>query len=1164
MSERPSAADAPLRRVAIVNRGEAAVRVIRAVRELNLEHGWGTRTIALHTEAERRAMFVRDADEAVLITGPRPYRDHGELERALRASGADAAWVGWGYVAEDPAFAELCERNGIVFIGPPPDVIRRLGDEAGVKRLAEQAGLRVDAATAEDAAVPGAHRVGVQVFADAHGAVWAAGARDCSIRRGSRKLIEESSSPVLGAEQEGELRAAAVDLARSVGYRGAGTVEFLYRPDERAFMFTGFTACLQAEHVVTEMTTGLDLVKLQIHVAGGGHLEGEPPTPSGHAIEARLNAEDPERGFAPAPGTIELLALPSGPGVRVETGVAVGDGIAADDDATVAKVIGWGRDRAEARARLRRALAETTVVLRAGTTNKGFLLDMLDRPEMVAGTADAGWLDRVVAADGHVPTRHAGVALLAAAIDVYDSEQELERGAFYAAATRGRPRASDEIGRTVDLDHRGRSYRLAVAKTGPRRYRIEADGATVAVQAEPLRRFARRLVIGDDALTVHSVTDGPDRMVEVDGVTHRVSRERGGVVRAPAPALVVAITVAAGDEVEAGSTIAVLEAMKMEMTVVATHGGRVREVLAAASTHVDAGAPLVIVEPETVGDGMAPETPRIGFGAATAASQPAARLRARGHLDALRSLIMGFDVTVEAAGRLVRDFEQARTELPADDPELVHGELEILTIFADLAELSRNWPAAEREDLDEDGADRVRSPREHFRTYLHSLDVEREGLPETFVARLARALAHYGVPGLERTPELEEAVYRIFLAHQRAPSQVLVVMALLDRRLQQAEALPEPLRDEFHETLDRLIVAAQLRHPVIGELARSVRFRVFDQPVIEAARERVLAAARQELRYLAAHPDAPDRAERIDTMVSSPEPLIRLLAERIGGRDGQAPLLEVLTRRYYKIRELEDLRSRAARRPAVPHGPVSARRPPRAADHGRWPRSRSCPSSPRPPSGWPRRPPDMQSVIDLYLLWDDAPADPGRHGRGARRRRQPCGAARDGAQGGGGRQRRGRRGRASLHVPPGRRAASGGARHPRAAPDDLGAPASLAARELRRHAPAVGRGGPPLPLRRAREPVRRAPRRAGRGARPDAGARRVRPAHRRCPSPSASSPRASTASAACRPSARPTGGCTETRCSSTSGRSSRCRWTSCSRSRARWPRSPPGSASRRC
>ena len=262
-----------------------------------------------------------------------------------------------------------------------------------------------------------------------------AGVRDCSIQRRNQKLIEESSSPALSAEQERGLRAAAVNLVRSAGYRSVGTVEFLYQPDEQAFAFLEVNTRLQFEHPVTEMTTGLDLVKLQLHVAGGGQLEGEPPPASGHAIEVRLNAEDPERGFAPAFGTVELLMLPSGPGVRVETGVAEGDVIPPEYDSMVAKVVGWGRDRAEARARLRRALAETAVVVRGGTTNKAFLLDLLDRPEMIAGVADTGWLDRLVASDGHIPTRHADVALLAAAIDIYDSEEELERGGFYAAAS---------------------------------------------------------------------------------------------------------------------------------------------------------------------------------------------------------------------------------------------------------------------------------------------------------------------------------------------------------------------------------------------------------------------------------------------------------------------------------------------------------------------------------------------------------------------------------------------------------------------------------------------------------------------------------------------------------------------------------------------------------
>jgi acetyl/propionyl-CoA carboxylase alpha subunit/acetyl-CoA carboxylase carboxyltransferase component len=972
MSERRSEGDPGFRRVAIVNRGEAAVRLIRAVRELNLEHGWGMRTIALHTEVERRAMFVREADETVIIDGRRPYLDYDELDRALRASEADMAWVGWGFVAEDPAFAEMCARIGVVFIGPPPEVMRRLGDKIGAKLFAEQLGVPVAAwsrgpvETVDDAVecartigypvvikaraggggcpvrvatceqdlastferaradalgsladatvfierlITGARQVEVQVIADHHGAVWAAGVRDCSIQRGNQKLIEESSCPALSAGQERAIQVAAVNLTRSVGYRNVGSVEFLYQPGEEAFAFLGVSPCLHGGHPVTEATTGLDLVKLQLHVAGGGRLEGEPPVASGHAIEARLIAEDPEHGFAPAPGPVERLMLASGPGVRVETGVAEGDVIPEEYDSTVAKIVGWGRDRPEARARLRRALADTTVVLGGGATNKAFLLDLLDRPEMVAGAADAGWLDRLIASDGHILTRHADVALLGAALDMYDSEQDLERRAFYVGATRGRPRASHEIGRTFDLRYRGQAYRLVAAQTGPRRYKIEAEGETVDVQVEPLRRFARRLGIGGGAFTVDSVTDGRDHLMEVEGVAHRVSRDEGGVVRAPSPALVLAVTVAPGDELEAGSPVAVLEAMKMEMTVVASHAGRVREVLVAGSTHVDAGAPLVSVEPLIIEDVAAPDAPRIGFGAAAVASSLGARARAREYLDALRSLIMGFDVTVEEARRLVGEFQRARNELPPDDSELLHSELEILTIFADLAELSRNWAAAEREDVGQEEGERVRSPREHFRSYLHSLDVEHEGLPETFVARLTRALAHYGVHELARSAELEEAVYRIFLAHQRARSQVPAVMALLDQRLQHAEALPAPLRDEFHETLDRLIVAAQVRYPVIGEFARSVRFRVFDRPVIEDARARVLAAAREQLRSLAAHPDAPDHAERIDALVASPEPLIPLLAERIGGQEGHGPFLELLTRRYYKIVPLQELRS---------------------------------------------------------------------------------------------------------------------------------------------------------------------------------------------------------------------------------------------------------------
>ncbi len=435
----------PFERLAIVNRGEAAMRLIHAVRELNETREEPIRLIAFYTEPERRAMFVRQSDEAYVIDS---YLDYASLERALVGSRADAAWVGWGFVAEHPDFAELCERLDIVFVGPDSQVMRVLGDKVEAKRLAEESRVpvarwsdgpvetikealaaakhigfplmvkaaaggggrgirRVDAlgdlhAAFESASsearkafgsgsmllervLSPARHVEVQVIADGCGSAWAVGVRDCSLQRRNQKVVEESSSPALSEDQERLLKDAAVRLILRAGYRNAATVEFLYEPARKHFSFMEVNARLQVEHPVTEAVTGLDLVKLQLHVAAGGRLEGEPPASVGHAVEARLCAEDPALGFAPAPGRIALLRLPSGPGIRVDTGVAQGDVVPAEFDSMIAKIIAWGRDRAEALARLRRALADTTVVIEGGATNQSFLLELLGREEVRTG-----------------------------------------------------------------------------------------------------------------------------------------------------------------------------------------------------------------------------------------------------------------------------------------------------------------------------------------------------------------------------------------------------------------------------------------------------------------------------------------------------------------------------------------------------------------------------------------------------------------------------------------------------------------------------------------------------------------------------------------------------------------------------------------------------------
>ncbi len=943
-------------RIAIVNRGEPARRLIHAARELNHERGWAIHVIALHTFEERRATFVRESDESVIIGrvgSGNPYIDHAELERALRECGADAAWVGWGFVAEDPAFAELCERIGVTFIGPPAEAMRRLGDKIAAKLLAEEVGVPVaawsrgpvvtdadalrhaetigfplmikaaaggggrgirvvgtqaellpalgrareeakrafgDASVLMERLVTGARHVEVQVVADNYGTGWAVGVRDCSVQRRSQKLIEESASPGMDPEHEAALRRSAVDLVLAAGYRNVGTVEFLYQPEERALAFLEVNTRLQVEHPVTEATTGLDLVKLQLHIAAGGRLEGDPPAARGHAIEARVNAEDSERGFAPAPGKVELLGLPTGPGIRVDTGISEGDVIPPEYDSMIAKVIALGSDRAEALARLRRALEEMRVVVRGGATNRAFLIDLLDRPEVVAGIADTGWLDRLGAEGSLVSDRGADVALIAAAIDADAAGEAVERQGFYATARRGRPKASHEISRNVDLRHRGEAYRLTVARTGPGRYRVTVPEGQLDVDVDRLGRFESRLQVNGRTHRVISVAHPPDRLIEVHGVAHRVSQDEGGLVRAPAPALVVSVAVAAGDAVVAGAPVVVLESMKMETAVTAPFDGVVAEILVAENVQVDAGAPLLRVEARS--DGVVSESgrPRVLFEIPVSAADGDPRRRASEILGAIRALLLGYDVSAAEARSLVAQLDELRAALPPDDPALLQGEIDALGVFADLAELSRARPPVQASDLADET---VHSPREHFHNYLRSLDAEREGVPESLRRSLERALRHYGVEGLDRSAALAEAAYRMFLAQERVPSQFPAVAGLLDGRLRDAETLPAPLRKELRETLDRLVAATQLRHPAIGELARSVRFAVFDGPLIAAARQRAHRRVRDQLDRLAASPDAPDRDQ---------------LVRRAGRHIAPAPVDPRGTRRTGHVRARPDAR----------------------------------------------------------------------------------------------------------------------------------------------------------------------------------------------------------------------------------------------------------------
>ncbi|GII77973.1 fused acetyl/propionyl-CoA carboxylase subuit alpha/methylmalonyl-CoA decarboxylase subunit alpha [Sphaerisporangium rufum] len=969
-------------RVAIVNRGEAAMRLIHAVRELAAEAGTRIETVALHTDVDRAATFVRQADLAYDL-GPaaaRPYLDLKALERALVHTRADAAWVGWGFVAEDPAFAELCEQIGVTFVGPSPQAMRRLGDKIGAKLIAEQVGVPVapwsrgavqtlddalaaaaeigyplmlkataggggrgirvvnDAAeladayerTSQEAArafgsgvvflerlVTGARHVEVQVIADGQGTAWALGVRDCSVQRRNQKIIEESASPVLGPAQVAELKASAERLALAVDYRGAATVEFLYHPGDELFAFLEVNTRLQVEHPITEATTGFDLVKAQLQVASGGRLTGAPPPERGHAIEARLNAEDPDRDFAPAPGRIARLDLPAGPGIRVDTGVSEGDTIPADFDSMIAKIIAYGHDRDEALGRLRRAMAQTTVIIEGGATNKSFVLDLLDRPEVIGATADTGWIDRVRAQGDLVGHRHSAVALAAAAIEAYEEEEHAERRRLLSTAYGGRPQVRHRSGRPLDLTLRGAAYRVRVARIGAQRFRVgvEAGGEvrTADVELERFDAHTGRIVVNGTPYRLLTGTHGPVHLVEVDGVTHRVGRDEGGVVRSPAPALVVATPVPVGAEVEAGAPVLVLESMKMETVLRAPFRARLKECAVSVGGQVETGAPLLRLEP--LGDGTdagaaapAAAVPTVELDLPAAPAAVPARQRATRGREDLRGLLLGFDVDPHDERRVVEDYLAARREAADGGHRPLAEELELLDVFADLAELSRNRPAGE----DGGGEGHVHSAREYFHTYLQSLDVERARLPEAFQARLAKALGHYGVTTLTPSAELEAAVFRIFLAQQRAAADAAIIAALLRAWLREPPP-DQTLREPTGLALERLVAATQVRFPVIADLARGLVFAWFGQPLLRRNRARVYADVRRHLRHLDADPGAADRDERIAAMVRSTEPLVRLLGRRLLRTDlDNSVMLEVLTRRYYGNKGLTGVRTRQA------------------------------------------------------------------------------------------------------------------------------------------------------------------------------------------------------------------------------------------------------------
>ena len=643
-------------KVLVANRGEIARRVFRTCARMRIA------TVAVYSDPDSSAPHVTEADEAVRLPGSTPsetYLNVGSVLAAAKATGADAVHPGYGFLSESAEFAEAVIGNGLTWIGPTPASIAAMGSKLESKRIMTDAGIPVldsvaiegtsnlgaaaagigfpilvkasaggggkgmrvvtkpsDLASAVDAAkrealsafgddtvfleryLDSPRHIEIQVFGDTHGKVISLLERECSIQRRHQKIVEESPSVALDDETRAAMSAAAVEAARAVDYVGAGTVEFLHQEGE--FFFLEMNTRLQVEHPVTEMITGLDLVQMQIEVARGEPLRVADPSASGHAIEARLYAEDPLNDFLPVTGTVRAFAFEPAPGLRVDSGVEAGSQVSVHYDPMLAKVISHAPTRDEAAGLLARSLRQARI--HGLTTNRALLVRVLEHPDFAAGSTDTHFLDRN-------PPTELGRALAGpeqerlAAVAAALADQAFERAGAMVLKTipsgwrnvrgQGQTRIYAGTHGRHEVEYsivRGSAVVVGIgeipaAGIGPERVSLTLDGA------EHVFAVAR---YGTDRYL--DSAEGPAHLTEMPRFPSAESDEAVGSLHAPMPGRILQINIADGDSVEDGQVLIVMEAMKMEHTLRAPHAGTVAELRCRVGDQVEANTILVVVE----------------------------------------------------------------------------------------------------------------------------------------------------------------------------------------------------------------------------------------------------------------------------------------------------------------------------------------------------------------------------------------------------------------------------------------------------------------------------------------------------------------------------------------------------------------------------------------
>ena len=822
-----------------------------------------------------------------------PYLNIDFLIKNLLGTGCTGVWVGWGFVAENADFAVALEKNGLVLLGPTSLAMDSLGDKIKAKEIADKSrvptcpwsgcflenlehaqkvaleigypvilksanggggrGIRKvhtpDQMEAQfrsvsdeifrffgnrvifmEALVVRGRHLEVQCLADYHGNVHTFGVRDCSVQRNNQKIIEETPPPHLSPEKMKEVEASAARLLSATGYHSAGTVEYLYDVDRKEAFFMEVNTRLQVEHPITEELFQVDFIHLQLKVAMGEVLANIPKIPRGHVIEVRLNAEDPDQKFAPTPGVIKRYLPPLLPGIRIDSGFEWNSRIPGDFDSMIAKIIAIGATREAAVAKLKRALGELQIEIENGTTNQGFLLELLSAKSIIEGGVLTDFVEGFLESPERKQVKsNWDVAVLASAIYQYQQKYKNEFENFTEKVRRfSSPRQMPELDMSMKLSLHGNTYQLEVHAVGGSIYHVRVNGQLIVVEYV---NWGNEVIVqtGDRKYQMQIVQRANALQCELEGIPYMLPCDTGGMITAPSPSVVLTVDSREGQQVKKGELLLTLEAMKMEMAVTAPEDGTVMRVNVKAGEQVSAGQALVDFETvsQTQGkeEGDKSKADAIDFSSLAAHQKSQTALAISQQWAVLErdyyAAFTGFDFHKPAANLLVA-IEKFVAQHPGYKKPAATLIVKASTAYITIQKLFQSKEGATENTQSTDA-------HEYLMHYLLRRDDREKGLPPVFLEHLKEAIKLYPWADEKNYDLTTKALFHLYKASANTKGAAdLLRLSLLSLQTlyPAAQDFTEPA--DFSYLLDQVIQVASLI-PSLVDAAVFARYELVDR-----------------------------------------------------------------------------------------------------------------------------------------------------------------------------------------------------------------------------------------------------------------------------------------------------------------------------------------------